>query len=607
MRKVTASAVLLTAMTGCAHSKAPTTQWSFEVPNSNETASLTNLDRDLALPLSLSDDAQAFVDQASQRLAAPTFEPKPFEQSGVASSKPPAVVSLPNISAPSTAPNSAPRAANEGAVTAATPLADELIETYTASRPDPVAEARAYLSRNSPALVANRAPHSSTEAYLPSFSTATPISDLTPVAPALVASGVASPALPTPNLVSRSLETSVPADNLPSLLPQPLAFEADSLEADTLAIASASVRDVAIAEDVPLGTAILMTMQQGAAENFPEVSTESTTEKFSTTLPSTNLAQRTHLAQLIETDGEAASSADLVATIPTEALTRLPLEEVDPLAALNQTPIGLMPEQTLSSQPTLDSLMRSMPARDSSPLVEQFQVAETPPLDQSDFAQVEARVESNTQVESTLESALPILDSPYALSEESGLLDLSSNTIYLPIADEVVDMPTSSLASSIRGVISTLGHEASIATFIHSVNIDSAESASAESTSTESTSTEPTGVERLSDELSDELPSEQTEDTLGLARSISTQTNGNPHPLSAHHHFGKHADTTTQKPIPAFDVDRLMTDKIVKTSRALNLHPNAARRLKETAQRAIPVFQVDKNLSSRHRHRTFWQ
>ena len=386
MRKVTASAVLLTAITGCAHSKVPTTQWSFKVPNSSGAASLTNFNRDLTPSLALSNDARSFVDKASQRLAASTSEPKPSAQSDIASSKTPAVVLLPNILAPRPAPRSASRVAIGKAAAATTSLADELIETYTAAHLDSVAEARAYLNSSSPALVTNHTSYSSTEAYLPSFSTATPISELSPVSPALVASGVTSPALPTPTLVGRSVETSTPADSLPFLLPQPLASEADALEANTLETVFASVRDVAIAEDVPLGTAISMTMQQEATESFLENSTESSTENFSTTLPNINLAQ------LGETNGEATNLIDLVATVLTEALTHLPLEEVGPLAALHplleldQTPTGLIAEQTLSSQPTLDSLIRSMPVHDSSPLVEQFRVAKTPNLKQSELA-----------------------------------------------------------------------------------------------------------------------------------------------------------------------------------------------------------------------------
>ena len=195
----------------------------------------------------------------------------------------------------------------------------------------------------------------------------------------------ASTSEPKPSAQSDIASSKTPAVVLlPNILaPRPAprsASRADTLEANTLETVFASVRDVAIAEDVPLGTAISMTMQQEATESFPESSTESSTENFSTTLPNINLAQ------LGETNGEATNPTDLVATVLTEALTHLPLEEIDPLAELHplleldQTPTGLMAEQTLSSQPTLNSLIRSIPIHDSSPLVEQFQVAKTPNL-----------------------------------------------------------------------------------------------------------------------------------------------------------------------------------------------------------------------------------
>ncbi len=595
MRKVTASAVLLTAITGCAQSKAPTNQWSFEVPDFSETAaSFNSVNDNFTLPSALSDEAQAFVNQASKAQTDPAFEPKSFRQLGPSNPDALIVTSLPTAPA-SDADVSPP-------VTVTTALVNELIQTYTAPRPDPVAEARAYLNNNSPELATNGGLYSSAQAYLPSFTAATPISDSTPVMPSTVAAQTANPAV-------ESINT---ANALPSLLPQAqtITSQADLLSPNSLSpvastsiastsIASTSIREVAATEDVPLGTAILLSMQQNSAENsataVPNVALSSVGRDGPTSvrsdasfvvdpLPTLTPAAIPVLQPAIELPNQ---SSDLVATVPSNALAdtgfstlsngmssnstasgALPsnaslTEPVAPSmglsAELQPTIASLMPEQTAITSPTLKNLTQSMPYREPSRLVIQFQTSADNFIQsgftrsdstQTDFAQ--AKTLFNPQPEDlvplvTIQDLAPIRDVETDASSSpllEGLQSLgasSESTVYLPVTESATGTSIDSLASSMQVSISTLSDEASTSTF-NLLNLAGVDTASAE-------------------EISLENPP-------SIARSIAAQ--------------------------------------ITETSRAISLRSDTAKRFNQATQRAIPTLDLGRKLSSKYRHRAFW-
>ncbi len=580
MRKVTASAVLLTAITGCAQSKTPTNQWSFEVPDSSETAaSFNSLNSNFTLPSALSDEAQAFVNQASKARTGRSFEPKSFRQPGSSNPDTPVVTSL--LTEPASNAEVSPP------LTVTTSLTEELIQTYTAPRPDPVAEARAYLNDNTPGLATNRDSYSSAQVYLPSFTAATPISDSTLEMPSTMAVQTANPAV-------ESINT---ANVLPSLLPQvqAIASQADVLAPNSLSpVASTSIREVADAEDVPLGTAILLSRQQNPAENsmaaVPSVALglarqDGPTSAFTDSsvvadpLPTLMPAEIPVLQPAIELPSQ---SSNLVATVPNNASVDAGLstssngtasnstlpssasltEPVAPsmgLSALQPTISSLMPEQTAFTSPTLKNLTQSMPYRGPSALVVQFQTSADdftqssfvrPDSTQTDFAQVETLF--NSQLENlvplvTIQDIAPIQDletdgSSSPLLEGLQSLGASSESmIYLPVAESATGTPIDSLASSMQVFISTLSDEASTPIF-NLLNPAGVDTASAEEVS--------------------------IENSPSIARSITAQ--------------------------------------ITKTSRAVSLRSDIAKRFNQATQRATPALELGRKLSSKYRHRAFW-
>ena len=563
MRKVTASAVLLTAITGCAHSEAPTTQWSFSVPDSGEAASSNGLSSDFTLPSALSDEAQAFVDQASKRRAlSPVESAKSFRQDGVSGLNVP--LEVPAATSRSNAPASNREASP---LVTATTQAEDLIATYTAPRPDPVAEARAYLdtnpNTNSPELVTNRTPYSSAQVYLPSSPTAAPLFDLTSAGPSpLTTQVVAGQAASLPTGLT-NVEPLNAASALPSVLPQ------TPISANVLEPTSRSIREVAIAQDVPLGTAILLSRQQnpadGSTTTIPNVALSSTSQNETPSgltdssaddpLPRLTPADTTvfqPVPQLLDQsldqpfDQPLEQLPGLVTTVPINALANEPSDAsgATPFSSLDNAPlaeaavstaglsaqlqptvVSLLPQQMSSAGPTLESLTESMPYREPSPLVAQAQAS---------YAEIETSLPTDDLRSPLLEGLQSLGTSP-------------ESAIYLPIAEpvaSVVGSSTNSLASSMQGVVSALGNEASMATFSL---LDPA-------------STEAINADDVSLESSKKLPS--------LAQSVAAQ--------------------------------------IAETSRSISPQSDTAKRFRATTQRAVPALRLGQKLSSKYRHRAFW-
>jgi len=151
MRKVTASAVILTAITGCSQSEAPSSQWSFEVPSASQAAQQSEASALLA---------DAFASRPQQSLSEPSSaqfssaESTTFDPSGNASAL---------------SPDKPTSDSELGALAeeTATFNASSLLNPVVSTRADPLASVRSYLNATSSISdIVNRVPYSS-QVYLP--------------------------------------------------------------------------------------------------------------------------------------------------------------------------------------------------------------------------------------------------------------------------------------------------------------------------------------------------------------------------------------------------------------------------------------------------------
>lgn len=172
MRKVTASAVILTALTGCGQNAGiPSTQWSFEVPSGDE-AKGTKADASSSKRSSASEvsaDAESFLGGTySKDMMGPAFEQPTVAAAAPAGSR------VSSVGRPGSRELSGITPETVG------------IAGVTSSRPDPVEQVRSYLrSSGSPSALANRTPYAS-QVYLGSLPTPSYSSDFITPSPAPV-------------------------------------------------------------------------------------------------------------------------------------------------------------------------------------------------------------------------------------------------------------------------------------------------------------------------------------------------------------------------------------------------------------------------------------
>ncbi|MGB7087502.1 MAG: hypothetical protein WBD47_18225 [Phormidesmis sp.] len=277
MHKVTASAVILTAITGCSQSSnIPSSQWSFEVPSGNQadSAQSTVADRDGSFISELSADAQPFVEGL---------------YSGEISEK--AIARQPTATDPASADILSSSDLDTQALisTVSQPIGTAGV---TSSRPDPIAQVRAYLRSSSrPSALANRTPDASLvylssssapqQSYSPEVFAIPPADEITssvtnnfvsavPVANGLVALDTANTesansaafaqnpsnvALANTAIIQATTLASA-EDNLPHLTP------ASSVA--VLPVETQTIEEIQLSEDVPIGSAILRSLQQSS-------------------------------------------------------------------------------------------------------------------------------------------------------------------------------------------------------------------------------------------------------------------------------------------------------------------------------------------------------
>ncbi|MGB5913383.1 MAG: hypothetical protein WBG63_00865 [Phormidesmis sp.] len=239
MHKVTASAVILTAITGCSQSEAPSAQWSFEAPA--ETAVDTVLTQHNAFggenPAAFSPDTQQFVISAARNKMGPAFE------------QPSSTGLLP-------APAGNQTSVSSEAATVST--ADEVRSLLASqSRTDPIAQVRSYLSaarstQGSGSLV-DRVPYSS-QVSVPASPIYTPTATFSEEAVPVAFSGNTAQAIADFN----QQESNLPRPQVLSAAAQPVASLLPSLQAPS-SLQTASLQaaaDVGFIPVVPSGTVL---------------------------------------------------------------------------------------------------------------------------------------------------------------------------------------------------------------------------------------------------------------------------------------------------------------------------------------------------------------
>ncbi len=444
MRKVTASAVILTALTSCGHNSGiSSTQWSFKVPAEDEANSLaispdSSNTTDGAFVSAVGN--QAFIGQEAVKergslsngnMMGPAFNQpsKNIETTAVG-------LSAVGLSAGLGPERSVPRLS--GAKNGGSAPAFNWLKGYqpVAARPDPVAEIKAFLSANSsPNSLSNREPYRSDiltpslpTVYLPDSASITSTSGN----PTDMGLQVASINNARSNARGNASFTS---EGLPiiesSVRDVPADYSTESTVAPTPLNDGLPVLEASSIKEMPIGTAILQDLQ------------------------------RTKTGQAISSLSEKNSNGRIdIEILPAEASIANDASVVSAsVVSAGIVSAGIVSDRANSfstRNPTLESLRRSMVVREVSPLVANpSQTADTDASlarepDLNSLAVEAIAVSSPSSDSSTLESLLETaaqpdlpVDLPVDLSSSntaSPLLEGLGNTqplptLYLPIPE----------------------------------------------------------------------------------------------------------------------------------------------------------------------------
>ena len=382
MRKVTASAVILTALTGCGqNSGIPSTQWSFEIPSENENSSLA-LSRDsgdMADGTFVSTSDQPLIGQSAVEglgaasrgdMMGPAFKQPSLDIETTTVGLPAA-----GVSRRSGLGSSSPSLAGVEKYSSAS--SSNLTSGYqsVAARPDPVAQVNAFLSASgSPNDLSNREPYRSDilapslpTVYLPgaasitsTLGNPTEIASQTAYAdnasfanaglPVLESSGggiYSSSGSSSPDLSTVALAQGQPvyqSIDYPTVYPAVTvpATEGLSSPGSSSELAPSATLDDGLpvleasrAQDVPIGTAILQDLQ------------------------------RTETAQVVQSlPAEKNSNGSIdISIMPAE------MSVADDESVISSEAVSDQSIDVSTSAPTLESLRRSMVVQEESPLV----------------------------------------------------------------------------------------------------------------------------------------------------------------------------------------------------------------------------------------------
>ena len=488
MRKVTASAVLLTALTGCNQS-APSTQWSFEVPTS-ETASdaqtdgVFKADADATvLPL----DTQATASKTYRDgMMGPAFEQP--AQTDFKSARISAVTR--------------PHSQQQSGTIAQSPNWTKGAST-PANRQDPVAQVRSYLRASaSPSALVNRQPYSS-EVYFSGLSTSqSPSLGFVPSAIPAVES--ANSSAPTSTISSFGGSRYIPTPSLDAESNLSTAGRANGDASDSLRLLSSETPvDTASRNSGEAVSGNTLLPSEGIATSFSDNSLASSSSSIvpSSGINNVNseglplLSGLSHSSEPIDARPSFTDNADSQPTPETASIALQPPEESVPIGTailrdlerpsahetsapfpeaddVAYTPVSTSAERA----PTLASLSRGVQYRELSPLVESFRSSSSSFSSEtvlptaataSEFGAAPAAgsYESMSGTEAIFES-LPSAGSGYEVDLHSdaplqGQTDFSSSQGVAPIYEPIDAVATlSSSASLLSKVLSTLNNEA---------------------------------------------------------------------------------------------------------------------------------------------------
>ncbi|MEL7330061.1 MAG: hypothetical protein AAGJ69_09500 [Cyanobacteria bacterium J06559_1] len=376
MRKVTASAVILTALTGCSHSKAPSSQWSFEVPTNTTANTQQSTSTANGLPQRPSPDSLAslsakqtgFIGNPASGKMGPAFE-------------------QPTVSSALNDSDISGMAAENAVKVSAEGNGGNAVSSLLSSRSTTQSQSYMAPSLRSP-LLNYRAPFSrvpfSANNYLPaspnytsapaSYEALAPVpftsyqpdaAPASPVASPLVASAPSSNS-PLPQALAQNStpELSAPLSASPSVSSAPVELT------PTVPMAMATVEESAISQPAasPLATsnavapapvsldALLQTLPH-RNESSTELTNEVNTDEIATDEIATDeIATEPAILSIIRADQQArrATAAPVAERMPALAAPDLAIAE--PLTEANSTP---------SVSPLLEELQ---PAADSTPL-----------------------------------------------------------------------------------------------------------------------------------------------------------------------------------------------------------------------------------------------
>lgn len=551
MRKVTASAVILTALTGCSQSSGiPSAQWSFDLPSGNK-AQAEATDAETSPEVALSADAQSFLGGTfGKNMMGPAFE-QPTVGTGLdVASTAPVGSQVSSIGRPGSREIS--RIALETAA----------ITGATSSRPDPVDQIRAYLrSSGRPSALANRTPYAS-QAYLSSVPTSNPadISNFPiALAPGNSPSSNASPAIAAaPAIAFESTVSNAFTGNTnagtSNLGFNQTGFNQDysadlgfigtqaaygdvaypSPASETAVVASATITPtptapidtaaLTTAEEVPAFTAT--TIDESAVDGLPQLAPAKPSElaflnqerQAISPLQEEDLSIGTAILRDLQRSQQGTASVNTVNTANTVAAvpTEVALSSDEANGFNSDSSVSLAPSGT-EYTPTLANLRQTMPQREPSPLViarrasttgtSGFQLefpsqgaVNSPELEalnieginvldaQTSSPAINAIFEGTPIAPSTaIEADLHSSSDGYSPLLEGLRTSESPSTIYVPIADEIA------ASDLIQNAVMALGQEVSTAALLEDIAFKDAFSSvltSAALLSGESTSTQ---------------------------------------------------------------------------------------------------------------------
>lgn len=474
MYKVTASAVILTALTGCSQSGGiPSNQWSFKVPTGNEAA-----DAQVEVDKANSGDASSAKSKLSadaqlangKSVNSPVMGPA-FEQPAADSS------SVPKGSIAGRSSNQQTSGLSAVTYSPAGGLTSNLSNIRAHTRPDPVAQVRAYLRSGIPSALTNREPYNS-QVYLSPLPVPQPAS--APSKPSTGSSLGTEPAeLSIPQ--SPSISAFFPGDAAPDYLSLGLPAEATG----SVSPASDFSSNLALTESGSVG-AFVSPVVNGSVDTGSSSSSSSSLvadaalsentlsyvglgaegmskdglPQLLPSLPNSDTPLPNEVASPVLSEVPAANIA--VSSSVSNGNTPLPAENASSesvsigTAILNnlQRSSGLelasneADRNVTSGAPTLSGLTQTMPERELSPLVTNFRANRGgSQFEPSDNIPASSEVESNTSthnVQMDIHASAPY--SPLLeglrtnkLTHDSLTYDSrefsSPSTIYVPIAE----------------------------------------------------------------------------------------------------------------------------------------------------------------------------